>query len=66
MTKGKQVNSLKLIRALISFVINESPKTTGELITKEMTTLGMEKFNEQVQPLVEAFGNSDFFKNLAK
>ena len=57
--------TLKLIRALISFVINESPEETGKLIEKEMIN-DVQGFYKKIEPLVEAFKDSDFFKNLAK
>ena len=61
-----KLNGLKLIRAILSFTINESVETTGNLITKYISENGMENFNEVIKPLIEAFGNSDFFKSLVK
>lgn len=61
-----ETNGLKIIRALLSFALDKAPKETGTLITKEIVKVGIEKFTENLQPLVNGLTNSDFFKQLVK
>lgn len=65
MQAGK-MNGLKFIRAILSYTINEDVENTGKIITNYIMKNGIAKFNEEISPLIQAFGDSDFFKNLVK
>lgn len=62
----ENINGLKVIRGLLSYAINENPEITGKLITQELSNIGIEKFTENLKPLLEELNDSVFFKQLAK
>ena len=58
-------SGLGFIRALVSFATHKSVEEAGKEITKLLVDK-KDKAMESLQPLLEAFNDSDFFKSLVK